>query len=36
MLLAHILPCVIELELLAALAWLLEHAQLLLAAWRSR
>ena len=31
---AHILPCVLELEALALAAWLLEHAALLLATAR--
>ncbi len=35
MILAHVLPCVIELELLALVAWVLEHAGLLLASART-
>lgn len=36
MLIAHILPCIIELELLTVLSWLLEHASLLVTCWRAR
>lgn len=35
MILAHVLPCVVELELLALAAWVLEHAALLLASARA-
>lgn len=34
--LAHILPCVIELELMTLAAWLVEHAATIIACWRAR